>query len=215
MPGQLRDWYVTFHREEYIAELARDWRRANGGASLTEFNVVQFVEQTLVSRLSSNKGGLSIKLFDMSDEQQDPAYVTIEPLTLHVDHEIWRFGKLGDPFARHVLAHEAGHIILHGQYPKAAFSSGPEARLKAFPKENSAEWQAETFAEYLLLPTRIIGSFACPRDVARACSVPTEMAEKRFTQVREEEIRRRLSREYCPTCGQIDCLQSHLPKQQR
>src|SRR5690242_17906696 len=121
MTAQLRDYYVTYDREERIGSTALEWYDAGNCSTNPDFNIVNFIEQTLIRRLSKKKGKLEIRFFDMTNEQDHPAYVTIDPLTLHVDREIWQLAKIGDPFARHVLAHEVGHIVLHGQYEKAAF----------------------------------------------------------------------------------------------
>jgi hypothetical protein len=209
MTAQLRDYYVAFHREEYVAGIAMHWREIDDRTSRPDFNIVSFVEDALANRLNRNKGKLHIEFFDMQSETDIPAFVTIDPLTLHIDAETWSLAKIGEPFARFVIAHEIGHIVLHGHYEKAAFSNSAALRLKAFVKENSAEWQANTFADYFLLPTSIVSAFGSPAAIVAACSVPLDLAERRFAQVREERLCRKNSGDYCPTCGQLLCFAQH------
>lgn len=209
MSAQLRDYYVTFHREEYVRDRAADWRQSSGTAQSVDFNIVRFVEDTLTALLTKRKGKLQIKFFELENEQDAPAYVTIDPLTLHIDQETWDLAKLGEPFSRLVIAHEIGHIVLHGHYEKAAFSNDPKVRFKAFPQENSAEWQADTFAGYFLLPDNLVAAFNSPAEIAAACSVPLDLARKRFMEVRELMLRKRHDRDFCSVCGEVQCTEAH------
>jgi hypothetical protein len=204
----IRDYDVTFTREETIADLAAQWRRADGSATAAYFNVVQFLEQVLCPWLKSKNRPLHFKFFDAADGE-DFAYVTVEPLTLNIDREIWNLARDGEPFTRRIVAHEIGHIIQHGHYPKAAFSNGSAAHFKFIVKWRSAEWQADTFMELFLLPTPVVAAFASPEELAAACSVELELATKRFDEVRNDKLRQMYGSTLCKVCGQFTCSGAH------
>ena len=206
--SQLRDYYVTFRREEFLAGIAWEWRKADGRYLRADFNVVSFFEAVLQKRLPHKKGKLHIEFFDMA-EGEPPAYVTPDPLTLHVDREIWHLANIGEPFARYIIAHEVGHIVLHGHYEKAAFSNDVQSRLKIVVKYNSAEWQANTFADYFLVPNDYVSETDTPKDISVKCNVPLDVAERRWTEVREERIKKKFNKDYCNNCGQLGCAIDH------
>lgn len=185
MSAMLRDYYVEFRREDDIAETALAWRRASRNENLAYFNVVDFVVDVLQKQLK--KGPILIEFFDAEDGA-DPAYVTFNPLTLHVDRETWDLAKLGDPDARFVIAHEVGHLILHDHHAKA-FSRDPNAQIKFAEDEHSAEWQANVFAYYFLLPTHIVAAFADVGELARACGVSQRLAQERHVVVMLANVR--------------------------
>ena len=208
MPIKLRDYPVRFRREEDIADIAIKWRRAHGSDGAPYFNIVFFVKTILCPFLERRNEKLYFDFFDAADGE-DLAYVTVEPLTLHIDREIWDLAEKGDPFPRLVVAHEVGHIVLHGHYPRAAFSNDPSVQLKAIPQGRSAEWQAIVFADHFLLPTRTVSAFETPFEIVKACSVQLELAEKRFTDVRENRLKKLYGAVICQTCGQFSCTEQH------
>jgi len=204
MCAMRRDHHVNFMREEKISEIALAWRQAAANENFSYFNVIEFIERVLRKRLK--KGTLHIEFFEMLPGG-DAAYITFDPLTLHIDKEIWDLAKIGDPDARYIIAHEIGHIILHDHFAKA-FSIDPAIQLKFDVKQRSAEWQANTFAAYFLLPTHVIAAFDCVEDVVRACSVNSDLARERFAAVRETKSRSaKYEGDPCNKCGDftLDC----------
>jgi hypothetical protein len=198
---QLRDYEVRFRREEYIASIALDWRVEAGHRNSPDFNIVRFICDVLKKRWTK-KGTLQIRFFD-SNSDEDLAYVTFQPLTLHVDREIWRVAELGDPLARFILAHEVGHIILHDHHAKA-FSPFEPGKKRRTINEISAEWQANTFAEYLLLPDHIVGAFYDSTELAKWCSVERKLAEERMQALqRARRPRVQIDGDFCIQCGEF------------
>lgn len=211
--SKLRDYYVPFMREEEIARAANEWRRAEGCALKPDFNVVTFFESVLTKHLKRARGALTVKFFN-SEPGGDPAYLAIDDpskpptdrqMTLNIDGEIWGEARIGEPRARVIIGHEIGHIVLHGHYERAAFSRGSEVRLRAHVQERSAEWQADTFMGYLLLPTCIVRQYNSPREIAAGCSVPLDLAEERFAAARQQIVWRQKCPDQCTKCGDIDC----------
>lgn len=208
MAAYLRDYPVRFRREEDIANVAVRLRRMHRSGSTPYFNVVNFIEQTLRPFLKQQGRELQIEFFEATERQiarQEFAYVTVEPLTLHIDRETWDLAKEGEPLARLVVAHEIGHLILHGHYPKAAFSNDAAVQLKAIPQGSSAEWQAIVFAEHFLLPTLIVSAFGAPFEIAIKCGVELDLAEKRFSDVKNRRFKVLYGVDICQICGEFSC----------
>jgi hypothetical protein len=103
-----RDHHVPFLCEEEIARIASEWRRAGNVANLANFDIVTFVENVL-SKKYTRKGQLQIVFFDTSHDQ-DPAFVTFKPLALHIDAEIWKLARWGDPEARFISPMKLGTL---------------------------------------------------------------------------------------------------------
>jgi IrrE N-terminal-like domain len=187
-----RDYKVPFRTKESLVQSALACREFAGNQNLARFNVVEFVERVLPRILEKRKKGqLKLKFFDMV-ERQAPAYVDFdESMTLYVDREIWELATLGDPYAKFVIAHEVGHIILHDHYAQA-FSDDPNDQIKFAQDEESAEWQANMFASYFLVTPQVLKAFRDPQDLSRSCEVLQALANERFEE--EEEARRRSER---------------------
>ena len=195
----LRDYQVTFTREETIAELALRWRQAASIENVSEFNIVWFVQEVLAKRLTK-KGPLHFDFYDMKPGDE-PAFVTFQPLTLHIDHEVWQLAYLGDPLARFIVAHEVGHLVLHDHHAKA-FSDESRVNIKFATKECSAEWQANTFASHFLLPDHIVLAYNDAAELARSCSVTTQLASERLEEATEaRKPRPKFDGGFCIVCG--------------
>jgi Zn-dependent peptidase ImmA (M78 family) len=158
------DHKVTYTREESIAGIAANWRRRHGSAHKHTFNISEFVETTLRTHLKQKS--LKIEFYDRDFKQDDPAYVVFDPVqplvTLYVDRKIWNDAKSGKAYARFVVAHEVGHIVLH-DHSAQAFSSDPSLQIRFAEKEHSAEWQANKFAQYFLLSDEAVVNTPPPK----------------------------------------------------
>jgi hypothetical protein len=107
----LRDHYVNYRSEESIAKIAGSLRNTHDSLKNLGFDVTDFIDKTLPYYL--NKAGLKIELFDKDFADDEPAHVSFNPLTLHVDRKVWTDAKIGEGYARFIVAHEIGHILLH------------------------------------------------------------------------------------------------------
>lgn len=199
----LRDHHVPFRREDYIAEVALLTRKLGGSENYAYFNIVDFVERILMAQDWKDKGRLGIKFFDDRDEADDPAYVTFDPPTLHVDRETWELARAGEPDARFVIAHEVGHIVLH-RHDAQHFSKNTSVQIKFANQEYSAEWQANTFASYFLVPTRIMSAFDTVQDMTKACLVNEPAVLARYCSSSSAKRHRVIQdATVCLTCGNI------------
>lgn len=178
------DHWVELRDEQQIENVARRWRRAAEQRYKSEFfNMVEFIKD-LVQQGPSHPDYLRIKFFEKS-HQGSPARVGFKPLTLWSHVDVWAAARdQNDEYSRYVLAHECGHIALHDHTAKAY--SGVDGRR--IPQENqlrSAEWQADRFADHLLMPTEIVERINNARDLAIRCGVELHRAESRIESVRE------------------------------
>jgi len=201
----LHDYHVPFIREEDIALAASKWRSAGGISNRGFFNIVEFIEGTLSRRLARKKGNLVISQSNLPPDLY-PAYVTFEPTTLHVDSEVWEFARLGAPEERFYVAHEIGHILLHNHHAKA-FSNDTAKYIRFAINETSAEWQANTFAGYFLLPDHIVEVYTDERELCTSCGVPTKLARYRRSNIDRLRYKlRKFTGDSCPRCAEFTIL---------
>ncbi|WP_315826844.1 MULTISPECIES: ImmA/IrrE family metallo-endopeptidase [unclassified Bradyrhizobium] len=201
-----RDHRVRIRTREDIAKIAMAWwllatRRGHF------FDICSFVLGPL-TKLHTSKGRLDIEFYE-ADYGDDPAYVSFKPLTLHVDKKIWEQASKGDPFARYVIAHEVGHILLHDEFA-VAFSDEEAARLKYVQKEESGEWQAHTFAELFLVPDHVALKLADADLIAGLCVVSDDLGKRRLTQAKSEKttIAPQYEGDPCGECGSFSLLRN-------
>lgn len=141
------DYKVRNRSYAEIAQVASDLRvRLNIDHCYT-FNLVRQVRK-MIGRSFGRLGFLKLELFE---NRESKAYVTFDPLILHVHKQVWEEAEIEDPKARFILAHELGHIVMHGYY-RQDFAEIDECRLKAFPTEERAEAQANWLASAFLAP---------------------------------------------------------------
>ena len=98
---------------------------------------------------------------------------------LHIDKDIWQEMRDGFPFARHLGAHELGHVLLHNHYAMG-FHGSPSEFATAFGEERSAEWQANIFALFFLMPEKIICAYSSEQEISVCCSVELEQVRQRI-----------------------------------
>jgi len=171
----LRDHKVRYMSREQIARVALDWwaiadRRGNN------FNICDFVVQVLAKKRFQSKGQLQIKFYEDLPEQ---ASVTFDPLTLHIEKRVWDAAAAGESYARFIVAHEIGHIVLHDR-TAAAFSNDENAVLKFVEKEESAEEQANAFADLFLVPDHVALRLRDVDTIAGLCVVADTVAKRRL-----------------------------------
>jgi hypothetical protein len=202
----LRDQYVPFRREDFIADVALSWRRIARNENLPYFDIVAFVERVLQQEWVK-KGHLHIEFFDAPENAKDEELARVEfrpRLELHIDRETWRLAEQGEPRARFIVAHEVGHIILHQDDAKH-FSNDPRLQTKAAKiddQEHSAEWQANTFASYFLLTDRVLESYDSLEDIIAKTSVNEPFVLRRHKNAQTCSIRRQTRHGgLCDACG--------------
>jgi hypothetical protein len=200
MPVAFRDYYVSFVREETLESAAEKLRRAAGNENDPRFNIVDFIHKL---QRSPGFREFEIRFFGQKPGQ-DFAFVSFEPdAVLNVDAEVWRLARLGEPESRFIVAHELGHLVFHDNHAKA-FSENTEVKSWFGTKEFSAEWQANTFAAYFLVPSKLVRSLGSTGEIVRVCGAPRAIAEARFQAVTATDAKKSLlNNDYCTQCGDM------------
>lgn len=194
-----RDYHVRILSREDIAKIAMAWwSLARSGRH--SFNICKFVLTVLPNRVKG-KGKLVIDFYDQGPGES-PAYVTFGPLTLHVDRNVWNAADRGEPYARYIIAHEVGHIVLHDQHA-VAFSEEEAALLNYVQNEESAEWQAHVFAALFLVPDHLALRLNDADLIAGLCVVTDSLAANCLNEAKNVKsiVTPRYEGEICSACG--------------
>ena len=92
---------------------------------------------------------------------------------MEVDEDVCIAACNGDKRHRFTIAHELGHYFLHGD--KIAFNRVPPGRIiKAY---EDPEWQANTFASYLLVSPSSICELKTAENISKKCGVSYQAAK--------------------------------------
>jgi IrrE N-terminal-like domain len=205
-----RDHKVDFRSREFIADVAQSLRRHGNVYFRGRFDIVEFFESVICMRIKN------VRLRFLAEDEAGPAYVEFgetpkgeREAVLHIDKEVWLHAKMGDGFSRLIVAHEIGHIILKHHHA-TPFSNDPSLYIKYAQNEYSAEWQADTFAEYLLLPDHIVEQFDSPERLISFCDVDEKLALERWAEVKGCKRARALSfdGDVCGECGNFTIVRN-------
>lgn len=154
-------------------------RKELRGQSLVGVNAANAVLQ-LTKRPNKSGECLTIEV-KSAGKIGAPAVVSYVPLKLEVDRVVWNKALLSvDPDANYVIAHELGHVVLHDYHAQPY--SGVKRDWIDF-KEQSAEWQANRFADCFLVSDEEIIEYVSPDVIATKCRVPIDVAERRFHEI--------------------------------
>jgi hypothetical protein len=134
----------------------------------------------LTKRSIENGGPLTLVL-SSTRRIGAPAAVSYKPLMLEFDKIIWTRALLSDdPQANYIAGHELGHITLHN-YDAQPYSGVKKAWINF--EEESAESQANKFADYFFITDEELAHYISPDVIAGVCKIPLEVAERRFLEV--------------------------------
>lgn len=194
-----RDYQVATRAEEGIALIAKKLRLKHHQNGFDKFDIVEFVEMTL---LHETPRGFTLEL---DSSLEEAAYVrqsmTGGHSTLYVCRSVWEGAKQGVRDDVFVIAHEAGHLMLHDILIQSFSNSDEDHRPKFVTQaEDSAEWQANKFADHLLAPSEIIQRVRDPEMIMTKCRVSRSTAERRVRDVAEEDWRYKYEGDACPEC---------------
>ncbi len=201
-----RDYKVRIKDRQTIAKIAMAWWLIANKTGHS-FNICDFVIKTLAKGLG-DKGPLNIQFYSYA-ELPEKACITFNPLTLHIVEQIWNDASLGKPYERRIVAHEIGHIIMHDG-SAVAFSDEKSAQLNFVQNEESAEWQANIFADYFLVPDHIAIKLRDADVIAGLCVVEDKLAKRRAEEARSAKatIMPEYEGEMCGECGNFTLVRN-------
>lgn len=198
------DFKVSRRYRQDIADAAAEWRRTiDPELSANNFNVVDLLVRRFLPSL--RRQGRAVELEIVPDDRDEPyAWVDFRAGKLCVQEFIWTIAQAQEDIGRLVLAHEMGHLVLHGDQVHA-FSRGEEKKLNFLDPQDSAECQANWFASSLLLPDQTLLRLARLDDYSIATLA---LVSKRVVQVRRQEMAmdkryRPYTGDQCRQCGSL------------
>ncbi|MBY3154337.1 ImmA/IrrE family metallo-endopeptidase [Rhizobium laguerreae] len=155
-----------------------------------DFDILHFLEVDILRVFPE------FYLFVEEDFRMDgsQAFVTEDSTGIVVAESVYNDARAGFFYARKILAHEFGHVLLHhnrGFETKHSTRSPYTKQLRKMDTFNSAEWQADTYAILLLIPTK--NSYSAI-DLRQKYKISAKQAD--FIASRLASIRRR-SDVYC------------------
>lgn len=203
-----RDYHVRILSREDIAKIAMAWwSLARSGRY--SFNICEFVLNILPDRIKA-KGKLIVDFYDQGPGDS-PAYVSFSPLTLHVDRAVWKAADRGEPYARYIIAHEIGHLVLHDHHA-VAFSEEEAALLTYVQNEESAEWQAHVFAALLLVPDHLALRLNDADLIAGLCVVTDRLAASCLTDAKNSRsvVTPQYEGDMCWKCGNFTLVRDRI-----
>ena len=175
----IEDYIVSPRSAAKIEETALAWREALGVTldwapdilGLLENKLARFFpEFALIIRPDS----------EMGDAE---AYTEFSPPQIVVRKSVYLKAAHRDGRSRMTLAHELGHLVMHGgvqSNPRMIDRNKPAPTFKHY---ESAEWQANKFASLFLMPIDLVRQFSSSLELAECCQVSQKAATIRFGQV--------------------------------
>lgn len=98
--------------------------------------------------------------------------------------DVYEGARRGVGRDRFTIAHELGHYLLHNE-PGLARTMKPKGSLPAF---RCSEWQANSFAGALLIPTDVAQALRDPHAIAETCGVSVDAAKVQLNVLRQKGL---------------------------
>ncbi|MGQ2968959.1 MAG: ImmA/IrrE family metallo-endopeptidase [Allorhizobium sp.] len=151
-----------------------------------DFDIIRFLEVEVGKILPD------FYLFIESDAEMNgsKAFVTEDSNGIVVAESVYNDACGGLYYARKILAHEFGHVLLHhkrGHETKHFSVNGYRKQIQGTEVYHSAEWQADTFAIVLLISPSQVSNKTKPSDLSIRYKMSLKQAEfilKRLNNIR-------------------------------
>ena len=202
----LRDAWVKYKTSRELRQEALSFRAKFGVSVNGRFCPVRaFEEWQKIPRTV-----LKLELYDGDGSLH--AFVTFNPMTLHVDKDIWNEAKIGEPRARYIVAHELGHLRLHSDQ-ELHYTEPGTGRVSAPDEERSAENQAHIFAHFLLVGDGFMKNQRSSIDISIILGVSREILEAVATYDKSRDVFRMVDRvnyigDSCGECGNFTLVRN-------
>jgi hypothetical protein len=213
----LIDHKVPYRSEAFLASAAMTCRRIGAAPGSNRVNLQTILEELQAHGVESiftipgmkRKGRLKIEIID-DNPKEFLAYVRFKPtLAMFIQRTIWTRFREGHTEEQVIVAHEIGHIMLHDDEAKQ-FSRDESLQINFADEEYSAEWQANRFADHLLVPTHLAQQYNDATRIAFLCNVRDYFAHERLSNVRliKKVLDPALSGEPCSRCGDFAVVEN-------
>jgi Zn-dependent peptidase ImmA (M78 family) len=175
------DHKVQARSEKTLARWADDVRKLARLTGRYTFDICDLIERVLVGRFE-DKIGLAI-VITQGDRHDEPAFVKFRKMyprvVLNVRRKVWEDAKKGASYAYFVLAHEIAHILFH-DHKAVAYTRDASLHIQYALPEDSAEWQADTFAKHLTMPDEALRDVTDATLLGVLCNVEQATATDRI-----------------------------------
>jgi len=200
------DHKVPWRDADNIAGLALEWRKHEGNYNSPSFDILAFLQHRLPNWIivkaieiiptQSIEDGLEALVSFTREHKYGYQRADLQ-LKLWIIEEAKHNGEK----ARFIIAHEIGHLILH-DCDSQPFSPSIDKKLQFLQNEESAEWQANKFADSFLVPRHVAASFNDASELAQYCHVELECAKRRIDEIRILAMKNKnYSGNACEECG--------------
>jgi hypothetical protein len=161
--------------EEDIARRAGGYRKKFGISDTLCVNIIEILEFEVKNFIPD------FKLMIRRDIELDTtAYTSFDPPRIFVRETIYDSALEGDVDARHILAHELGHLLLHSHLGGSMQRdvTGYDSQFSRMSLLESSEAQADSFARnFLLAPHFAYGGRADVGGLSREAMIPLAVAK--------------------------------------
>lgn len=163
---------VRRRSQEQIGKIAREFRE------LLKLNspfidVIGLLESTLL------EAGVTFDIRHQDEMGDDEGLCKPDSSVIFIREDVYDAACEDDPRARFTIAHEIGHLLLHGGEPQLARSWKHNHHY-----ESDSEWQANTFAAEFLMPAdMMMETHMSVQDIKRYFGVSWEAARIRYQEV--------------------------------
>jgi Zn-dependent peptidase ImmA (M78 family) len=172
---------VRARTRDEIEGIALRLRRELGIADKYVIDIVSLVEFEL-SRLIHE---FTFSVVDDSDLGSEILALAREhPPEIIVRESVYQQATQQQPMARWILAHEIGHLVLqHAGSATRGLNDQIPAHVAA------AEYEANVFAQSLLMPSELVEGCSSPSEIAEKFLVSRSAAQRRFREVDNKQIK--------------------------
>ncbi|MCG7863444.1 MAG: ImmA/IrrE family metallo-endopeptidase [Candidatus Thiodiazotropha endolucinida] len=158
--------------QKQISEIAQQFRRLLK-LNTPFIDVLELLESTLF------EAGIVFDIRTKDEMGDDEGLCKPDSHEILIREDVYEAACKDCPRARFTIAHEIGHLLLHGGVPQLARSWNPSHHY-----ESDSEWQANTFAAEFLMPADLMSeSHMSIQDIKRNFGVSWEAARIRYQEV--------------------------------
>ena len=118
--------------------------------------------------------GASFEVREMHEMGDDHGRTYPDRNLIYIREDVYERANDGAPRDRFTMCHELGHLMMHRGVALSRID--PRQPPKIF---RNSEWQADTFASFLLMPRKLLQNYSSVMSVAAAFGVSFEAATVR------------------------------------
>jgi Zn-dependent peptidase ImmA (M78 family) len=173
------DFIVEPRSTKKIEEIVLAWRHALGAPNDWAPNMIDLIENRIP--LFFKKFALVVR--DDSELGEAEGFTEFSPPQIVVRNSVYLKAAQGNGRSRMTLAHELGHLLMHGGVQSSARMIAGNRPAPTQKLYRSAEWQARKFASIFLMPAHVVREFTSATQLAEGCLVSQQAALIRWAEL--------------------------------